>query len=453
VEDRIKKALVTAKADYAEIRVHRGSGTHVTYVGRELESIGETSSVGGCVRALVNGGWGFASFNDLDDLPRYVAMACDQARLVRGDSVLAPVDPCTDRVRAAPQQPPDAVPLADKEALCRRYNERILSGSDKIQTSSVRYSDSRGERHFGNTEGAYLVQETAFCGISLVALAKDGANVQPAHHSVGDLRGYGIVEDLNQKCDEVVERAVRQLEAEPVKAGQYSVVMDPNLCGVLVHEAFGHLSEADFVYENPRLREIMTLGRRFGPDALSIVDDGTMPLEAGTIAYDSEGVNARKNHLLKDGVLVGRLHSRETAAKMNEPVTGSARAISHQHPPIVRMTNTYMEPRDWTFERMLEDTGDGLYACGFLGGQTDMEMFTFSAEYGHMIRGGRIAERVRDIVLTGNVFQLLQHIDAIGNDLKMYGGLGGCGKGGQSPLRVSNGGPHARIRQVLVGGK
>ena len=454
MEAQIKRALESASADYAEIRVHRGRGTHVAYVGRELEGIGESTSIGGCVRALVNGGWGFTCFNDLDQLPRYVAMACEQAKMVGGgDAALAPAQPRVDRVAAEPEEDPAGISLAEKEALCRRYNDRILGGSKKIQSSSVCHSDSRAERHFANTEGACLVQETVFCGASLFAIARDNGNVQYGRHSVGDLRGYQIVRDLDEKCDETVKQAVDLLSAKPVDAGRYTVIMDPRLCGVFIHEAFGHLSEADFLYENPRLLEIMKPGRRFGRDFLTIVDDGTMPGEAGTIFYDSEGTPASRTELIRDGVLTSRLHSRETAAKMNEALTGNARAISYAHAPIVRMTNTYMEPRDHSFEEMLAETDDGLYAIGFLGGQTDMEMFTFSAEYACRIRGGKLAEKVRDVVLTGNVFQTLQDIDMIGNDLTIHGGLGGCGKGGQSPLRVGDGGPHARVRNVVVGGK
>jgi TldD protein len=80
-------------------------------------------------------------------------------------------------------------------------------------------------------------------------------------------------------------------------------------------------------------------------------------------------------------------------------------------------------------------------------------MFTFSAAEAFRIRGGKLAERLRDVVLTGNVFQTLMDIDAIGNDMSLHGGLGGCGKGGQSPLRVSDGGPHIRIKNVVIGGR
>ena len=453
MEKLIKNALKSAKADHIEIRINEGRGTGVSYVGKELESIGESSMMGGCVRALVNGGWGFVAFNDIENLPRYVKMACEQATLVGNKDVsLAETGVINDVVKTQVDVDPADVSLIDKHDLCQKYNNIILS-SNKVQTSSVRYVDSHSTLYFANLEGSFIVCKNIFCGVSVMAMAKDGMDVQQAYNSIGDLRGYSKVENFEESCEEVTKRAVDLLSAKPVEAGKHTVIVDPKLCGVFTHEAFGHLSEADFIYENQKLREIMKLGKRFGSDELSIVDDGTLVGEAGYNKYDSEGTPTQKTYLIKDGILTNRLHSRETAAKMNEKPTGNARAISYGSEPIVRMTNTYMESRDQTFEDMLAGVDDGIYAKGSLGGQTNTEMFTFSAEEAYKIKDGKICEQVRDVVLTGNVFETLMNIDAIGNDRVLFGGLGGCGKGGQSPLRVSDGGPHIRIKDVTIGGR
>jgi len=453
MEKLIKNALKSVKADHIEIRINEGRGTGVSYVGKELESIGESSMMGGCVRALVIGGWGFVAFNDIENLPRYVKMACEQAALVGNKDVsLAETGVINDIVKPKVDVDPADVSLIDKHDLCQKYNNIILS-SNKVQTSSVRYVDSHSTLYFANLEGSFIVCENIFCGISVMAMAKDGMDVQQAYNSIGDLRGYSKVENFEESCEAVTKRAVDLLSAKPVDAGKYTVIVDPKLCGVFTHEAFGHLSEADFIYENQKLREIMKIGKRFGSDELSIVDDGTLAGEAGYNKYDSEGTPTQKTYLIKDGILTNRLHSRETAAKMNEKPTGNARAISYGSEPIVRMTNTYMESRDQTFEEMLAGVDDGIYAKGSLGGQTNTEMFTFSAEEAYKIKDGKICEQVRDVVLTGNVFETLLNIDAIGNDLVLFGGLGGCGKGGQSPLRVSDGGPHIRIKDVTIGGR
>jgi TldD protein len=195
----------------------------------------------------------------------------------------------------------------------------------------------------------------------------------------------------------------------------------------------------------------MVLGRRFGREMLTIVDDGTLPGLRGTHRYDDEGTRTQRTELVREGVLVGRLHSRETAARMGEAVTGNARATGYRYSPIVRMTNTFIEPRDATFEEMISDIELGVYACDSMGGQTMLENFSFSAGYGYMIREGRVAEMVKDVVLSGNLFATLENIDAIGDDLA-FGKLGTCGKG-QGGLPVETGAPHIRIQGVVMGGR
>jgi len=459
MDEAFRKALGAGKADHIEIRLERRVATSVHYVGKELEDIGTNTGLGGCVRALVNGGWGFVSFNDPADLPRYVKTACEQARAVgegkpAATGYLAPVPPAVDSVKPAAEamEDPRGVSLDEKESIAAAYNRIILSAKN-IQTSTVSYRDYQVDETIANTEGQFIEQQTVFCGLAVVAIARDGMNVQRAFESVGDMRGFQIVRGLESTCEHVARRAVDLLTAAQVAGGKYTVVVDPKLCGVFVHEAFGHLSESDFLYENPDMLNMMTLGKRFGGDELSIVDDPTLPNAAGSYRYDSEGTPGAKTYLIRNGVLSGHLHSRETAARMGEAPTGNARAINYSFPPIVRMSNTYLEPRSTSFDEMISGIDNGVYAVGALGGMTEMEMFTFSAGEAYAIRGGKVAEKLRDVVLTGNVKETLANIDAIGNDLQFYGGLGGCGKGGQSPLRVSTGGPHVRIRNVVIGGR
>lgn len=453
MKDDLLRICEQVPADYVEVRVHEGSSTKVDYAGKELDDIGERTGLGGCVRVLKDGGWGFAAFNDLSGLEKYARLAAKQAELVGGRPFsLAQVTPQQASYSNPVEVDPRDISLADKQQLCYRYNHRMLA-TGKIRTTVVRYRDSHATRYYANSEGTYLEQEYVFCGIMVVAIAAEGGNIQRAYESSGDLRGFGNVTDVDESCERVVKRAVDLLDAKSVEAGVYTVIVDPKLCGVFVHEAFGHLSEADFLYENPAMRRIMQIGRRFGEDFLNITDDGTLEGECGFIKFDSEGVPSQHTPLIQNGILTGRLHSRETAAKMDELPTGNARAISYDFPPIVRMTNTFVEPGQWTFGDMLDSTEDGIYAVGMLGGQTNMEMFTFSAEEAYCIEKGKLTDRLRDVVLTGNVFQTLQNIDAVGNDVKLHGGLGGCGKDGQSPLRVADGGPHCRIQDVVIGGR
>jgi len=453
VGHQLAEALKGRDADYIEAHLEESQTSHITYRGKQLESIGRTTSVGGNVRALVRGGWGFVSFNDLDELPAKVELAVKQARFVgHEESQLAPVEPAVEVV-PAPQiaKNPASIPLAEKKHLLDEYNE-IIWGTPRIQTSVINYGDSQKKTVFLSSSGSHIEQERMDVILRLVAVAAENGEVQQAGVSLGSRGDFTAIQGLHSQAEQLAKRAVELLSAPQVKGGEYTVVLDPVLAGVFVHEAFGHLSEADFVYENDRMRQIMTLGKTFGSNQLNIVDTAGLPGLRGSYRYDDEGAPATRTYLIREGKLIGRLHSRETAAKMNEQPTGNARAISYRYPPIVRMTNTYIEPGSASFEEIIGDIKEGVYARNWYGGVTSMEMFTFSAGEAFMIRNGKVAETLRPVVLTGNVFNTLQNIDAIGNDLSMNQG-GGCGKGGQSPLPVSNGSPHIRIRKCLVGGK
>ncbi len=456
MQERLADALKVHDVDYADIRIEDKTESQVVFRGPDLDNIGSTRVVGGIVRALYKGGWGYATFNDLNNLEARVREACETAKLVgKETSQLAPVEAVVDEITVAMEKDFRKVPLSEKKALVEEYNQIMLGHHEKIQTSLALYGDLFKTVWFANSEGTYIMEEKPNVFIFLQAVGRDGDIVQLANKGIGGPDGYQLVENFHDKATEAGAKAVELLSARPVKGGKYTVVTNPKMTGVFTHEAFGHLSEADFVYENPQMKEIMVLGKRFGVDDLNILDDGTYPGGLGTHRYDYEGTATKKNYLIKDGILVGRLHSRETAAKMGEAPSGNARSVHFQHPPIVRMTNTYLDSGEAKFEDMIRDIELGVYAVDMKGGQTAMEMFTFSAAYGYMIRDGQVAELVRDVTLTGNVFETLMNIDMIGDDLTWAenAGPGGCGKGAQYPLRVGIGGPHIRIQNCVVGGE
>jgi len=448
---QLAETLKKYDADYIEARLEESQASHIVYRGKELESVDRTTAIGGSVRALVRGGWGFVSFNSFDELPGRVELAVKQAQFVGNEeSKLAELEPVADAVISGANQNPLAISLTEKKKLLDEYND-IIWGTPGMQTSFINYGDGRKKSIFCNSSGSYIEQERTDITLRLTAVATDGNDVQQSGLSLGSSGDFSLIQGIHQQVEELAQRAVKLLSAPQVKGGEYTVVLDPVLAGVFVHEAFGHLSEADFVYENDNMQQIMVLGKEFGTTELNIVDSAAMPGLRGSYKYDDEGVPATKTYLIREGKLVGRLHSRETAAKMGEELTGNARAINYRYPPIVRMTNTFIEPGAASFNDMIGDIKEGVYAKNWYGGTTSMEMFTFSAGEAFMIRNGKISELLRPVVLTGNVFTTLKNIDAIGNDLEMNQG-GGCGKGAQSPLPVSNGSPHIRIRNCLVGG-
>jgi len=455
VKDRLTDALARSRADFTEIRLERTWTSGVSFRGRRLEAATASEDQGGFVRALHRGcGWGVAAFTSLDQLATMVGRAGELSRALRLERPirLADVPPREADVILDLDGDVRGVPLAEKKRLLEAYNAEMLAVDDRVVDTLASYHDAVTEYWYVNSEGTVLHELRPDVTLSGSAVARRDGTIERGLESLGWRRGWASVQDRAAGFRQAAARAVALLGAPRVQGGTYPVVLDPELAGVFIHEAFGHLSEADFIYENPQAREMMTLGRRFGTAVLNAGDNGAAAGLRGTLPFDDEGTPTQDTILIREGILVGRLHSRETAAAMGEQPTGNARATSFRHPPIVRMTNTYIGNGRGSFADLIKDIELGVYACSAFGGQTLLENFSFTAAYGHMIRDGAVAELVKDVVIAGNLFQTLERIDHIAGDFRWNQMGGGCGKGGQFPLPVTEGAPHVRIEQALVGG-
>lgn len=456
MKEELKGAISSLSVDYLDIRIENRRETRVVYKGKTLSELGDNRSFGGVVRVLDKGSWGIVSFSDMKQLEKSLFLAVREAKIgKKGDSKIAPSPVVNDVVKANLRTDPRDIPLEEKAALMKEYNDRIME-HDQQPSSNLVYRDFAVNKYFINSEGSYVEQERVDCGVGMSAIAKKDGNLQSAGDSSGGTDGFENVQNLDQMIDELSDRVLTLLDAEPAKGGKFDCVLDNRLTGTFIHEAFGHMSEADHMDDNENLQKIMVLGSKWGVPELTAVDDGSIPGgKSGSNKYDDEGVPCRKTKLITDGILTGRLHSRETAGKMGEEPTGNARSVDEKFEPIVRMTNTYIEPRDWKLDEMIKEIENGYYVKSSRGGMTNLDMFTFSAGEAFKVENGEIKEKVRDLTLTGNVFETMKNIDAIGDDLIIYGkgGWGGCGKGGQAPLPVGLGGPHIRIRNVIVGGR
>jgi TldD protein len=442
------------RVDYLAIRLEESQGTSIVLRGDKVETLSEGLSIGGQVRACYRGGWGFASFNQLSSLAERVEEAIAAARIVGDEETILARNTPTQDICQLPLTgtDPRKVSLLEKKALCDRYNQILKSIDHRITTTSVRYGDSHQRVIIATNEGTLIEQSWVDMEMRFSATAREGDIVQTGRETTGSRKAYEDLTNLDEQVRNTAKRAVTALSLPPVKGGTYTVVIDPILTGLFVHEAFGHLSEADMAYENPDLLEVMSMGRQFGPIDLQIFDGAAPPGHRGSYFYDDEGTPATTTQLIKDGILVGRLHSRETAGKLEETPTGNARCLNYHYPPIVRMTNTWIERGKTPVADLFKGIKEGVYAKNWLGGMTNGEMFTFSAGEAWMIRDGKLAEQVRDVTLSGNVFKTLADIEAIGDDF-YWDESGGCGKAGQGGLPVGCGGPSLRICNVVVGGE
>ena len=455
--ERIRELTKRKDVDYMEIRLEEGVETNISITGKNVDSIKTGKFLGGNVRVLVGGVWGFIYFTELDTLKDKIESAVEQAKtlqgLVKDKSGLAQTLPVEKVVKYKIEKDPYSVPLSEKIKLLKHYSEVALSTDKKIVNSRVSYADKKKVLYFANSEGTYIEQHILDLGGYVMPIAGDGKEIQRTMVPFGSSSNYSVLEDLDKEIVQKSKLAVSLLDASMPQGGEYPVIIDQHLGGVFIHEAFGHLSEADFIFENENLQRIMRIGNKIGADILNVYDTGEIKGLRGYLEYDDEGIKTNKVQLIKNGVLSGHLHSRETAYKMGESPTGNARAVSFSFAPIPRMRTTYIDKGKDKFEDFVRDIKKGIYAKGSFGGQTNGELFTFVSEEAYRIENGHITNLLKNVSLSGNVFETLKNIVGIADDFEIRDSGGGCGKAGQWPLPVSHGAPHIYIKKAVVGGK
>jgi TldD protein len=452
---KLTNTATTQGASYAEARAQRLTKTSLTLKEERVEVAKQGLESGVALRVLVNGAWGFASVGSLDQniLMQAVADACGMAKLasarLKNPIKLAPTKTIQDRVTTSPKKNPSDIAMEDKIKTAFTINKTSLAYNSQIKSCSVDYMDLMGNSTFVNSEGTCIEQDKLYVWSRLTASAEAGGVFTFSREEIGSTSGYELFdeqspEELGKK---VAERAVQQLTAKSVKGCKSPVVLGPNVVGVFVHEAFGHLAEADLALSGGLLANNM--GKKIGSDLVTFYDDGTLPGAFGAFKYDDEGVPTRKTLLIKDGVVSGLMHNRDTAQKFNAEPTGNARAEDFRVEPIIRMRCTYMAPRDQTLEELLEGVKEGYYFKSFRGGQASLDgTFQVGIQEGFEIKKGEIGAAVRNASISGNTLETLHKVDGVGKDFGLDPGR--CGKG--QTAFICDGGPHIRLSEVVVGG-
>ncbi|RLI27211.1 TldD/PmbA family protein [Candidatus Bathyarchaeota archaeon] len=444
-----------AGAEYVEIRAQKLFRTMLTMKDGVIEAAKEGLENGAAIRVLANGTWGFASVGSFNktQLAEAVEKACKMAkatsRKVKVPIKLAETKTFEDKVTSKPRKNPAETPLAEKIQLASSINERVFSYDQRIKSCTVDYLDIMGTNYFINNEGTYIEQDKLYVWSRILATAKEGEIYAFAREEIGSTAGFEVFETETPQIvgERIAKRAVEQLKAKTPKGGIFPVVIGPNVVGVFVHEAFGHLAEADLTLSGSVLMD--KIGKKVASDVVTVYDDGTIDGAFGSFKYDDEGVPAQKTLLIENGRVVGLMHSRETAHKFEAAPTGNVRAEDFRYEPIIRMRNTYMAPRDHSFEELLEDIRFGYYLKSFRGGQANLDgTFQVGIQEAYEIVNGEIGAPVRNASISGNTLETLKKVDAVGKDFELWPGR--CGKG--QIAFICDGGPHIRVREVLMGG-
>lgn len=443
------------QAQYSEARAQKLTKTMLNLRERRVEAAKQGIENGVAIRVLVNGAWGFASVGSMDMpvLKTAVSDACKLAKVVsarlKAPIRLAPAKVIQDRVVVKPKKNPSEIPIEEKIKTSLTISKSSLGFDKRIKSCGIDYMDLVGNSLFMNSEGTCIEQDKLYVWGRITASAKSHNSFTFSREEIGSTFGYELFDEMapEELGRKVAQRAIQQLSAKSPKGGKFPVVLGSNVVGVFVHEAFGHLAEADLALSGGLLATNMN--KKLGSDLVSFYDDGTIDGSFGAFKYDDEGVASRKTLIIKDGVVAGLMHNRETAQKFNTEPTGNARAEDFRVEPIIRMRCTYMAPRDQTFEELFEGVKFGYYFKSYRGGQASLDgTFQVGIQEGYEIVNGEVGAPVRNASISGNTLETLHKVDAVGKDFALDPGR--CGKG--QIAFICDGGPHIRLSEVVVGG-
>lgn len=450
---KMKAILQKIESDYADIRYEIKNNERVSIANHEIRSAFSNSGDGYVLRIMKDGFMGKAVFTREDDAEIAIKKILENIELMRAQNSkrisFAPVEVIKANQKAPLIEDPRQVSFVEKKQLITDYHDLLIK-QPQVAEIVVAYEDVIREKYFVSTEGTEIFEELVTCILQGTITCHDENEMQRVNFDFGGSDGFQRVRHRENEMLERLSICQALLKAEPVKAGTYKVILNPSMTGLFTHEAFGHLSEADSLDYSQLLKEKMILGCKMGNDCVTIIDDATLPNQLGYYKYDDEGVPVRKTILMQNGVLTGRLHNRITAFENNEPITGHNIAEDYRYAPIIRMGYIYMAPGDYSFDELLQKMGDGLYLCAEMGGQTAGDNFTFGANWGYIVENGKPGRMIKDINMLGNLFETLNNIIAVGNDLECAE-TGGCGKE-QMNIRSNIGGPHILIDKVTIGG-
>jgi TldD protein len=438
--------------DFYEIRIVEVSATSIILDNREIRETVSNFISGAGIRALVGGSWGLSNTENLERINEALETAITLARATnqktpREKIELAPIE--KPRLKNLPEvrKRPGDVEIEEKLQMIKEIAE--AAQQPEITSVSAAYMESEVRVEYMNSEGIEASYTLPRIGFSITAVAQENGNYQMARDSRFAVSGFELFTkyDALEIASKTADVARDLLRAKSVKGGVMPVVLDPELAGVFIHEAVGHAVEADHVLEGNSVLEDR-LNTQIASPLLTVYDDPSMH-EYGYYPFDDEGAQSRKTVLIERGVLKNYLHNRETAGKLGgTPCNARAQGYAK---PIIRMSNTYIEQGESSFEEMLEEVKNGVYLIGSRGGQVSPGegVFQFNAERGYLIEGGELTTLLRDVSLSGTILETLKHITMVGCDLEMHAGQ--CGKAGQL-VPVSDGSPHILVTNALVGG-
>jgi TldD protein len=444
-----------AGADDGELFLERRRSEALVFDDGRLKTASYDASEGFGLRAVRGETSGYAHSTELSE--HALRRAVETARLAvgAGGGTMAPPPAGTNRRLYADDDPIAGAPFPVKLDTLREIDAYLRALDPRVVQVTAVLGASHQEVEILRPEGTRLRDVRPLVRLTVSCIVEEAGRRESGSAGGGGRVGLaGLLprEHWQGLAREALRIACVNLGAEPAPAGAMDVALGPGWPGILLHEAVGHGLEGDFNRKGQSAFAGL-LGQRVAAPGVTVLDDGTIPDRRGSITVDDEGTPSGRNVLIEDGILVGYMQDRQSARLMGVAPTGNGRRESYAHPPMTRMTNTYMLGGEAEPEGIVADVKDGIYAVGFGGGQVDITngKFVFSCTEAYRVRDGRVGAPVKGATLIGDGATALRRIRAIGNDMALDPGMGNCGKAGQW-VPVGVGQPTLMIGGLTVGG-
>lgn len=456
-------------ADYADLRADDIFFTRLIVEDASLEHVEARRSGGIGIRVLYKGAIGFAASSDsknksdldqvLDRAIRYAKAAASRSRKpIR----FADVKICQDKYHIKEKIPLRTLSQDLQGELMTDCCKYLQIGEEIKKTEANAHTDCRHEL-FASTEGAYIESQNNRSSLTVSCIAVGSGQTQQCYKMTGGSGGWELAAEhpWQEYCEKIARDAITLTKAQSIGEEKTTVVLDPEFNFLMSHEICGHPSEADrwLGWESAwagRAWWSDMLGKRVGSELMNVSCDMTIEKNSSYAKYDSEGTPCRKTPLIRDGILVGALHSRQTAAEFGVEPTGHAIAMKSGFLPLVRMGNTFFEPGEWDPEEIIADTKDGIYACGSTRPSIDQRRYSWKigCQKAYKIKNGELAELLRNITVGGIAPEFFKAINAVGKDFKLSNHIANCMKGQPGQLYYTgNGGGTIRTQAVVTGAR
>ena len=463
---------MAAGATYADARVMLTRSEAMSAQNGEVEDLRQSEKSGVGVRALIGSSWGFFATADLSapSVRRAGERAAETAKAstrVAGPATeLAPVPAVQDHWESRCDEDPMSVALSDKGDLLVDVTRTALGSGARVAQASYRIWDT--DKWLASSHGHRISQRIRECGAEMSATAVGDSETQrrsyPGIRGQYGTSGWELVRslDLREHAARIGEESVALLSAPPCPEATTDLILGSEQMALQIHESVGHATELDRIlgweaaFAGTSWLDLSQMGSlRFGSELMNITADATLPGALGSFGYDDEGTPAHSVDIVRDGIWVGVLSGRDSAAMAGIPAGGMVRAEGHDRIPMVRMTNIGLLPGPHSLEQMVAETSEGILMDTNRSWSIDDRRlnFQFGCEMAWEIKDGRRGRMLRNPTYTGISPSFWGSMDMVGGASELtYWGTPNCGKG--QPMQIGHTGHPAvpcRFRGVRVG--